>query len=1512
VKKYIYTSKKRAISLLPLCIIMVLLIINANEAKAQKNENDQVRDKAVNNVSTWVNGINQKVNTLGADTNYRAIKSQSGLVVDKQVKESNPENYNQNKKDSIKGSLERIELTNERDAKSKIFKNPDGSFTKIQSYGSINYKDDNNKWKPLDGKLKQNVNNSGLYEITQTDLPISIDVSNGKTMMALEKNKYISFGDNVELLVLDTNFNEVHRYSDNKNNINNAKDKEIKLKNIWSNIDRNQQVDYGFAKTDYILNSVPNYSVNSGYLAFEDKVEIPQGWSIVKASDGTETTIGWQGDLLILNESGQEVGRFHLPIYYDNSIASAGNENCTGSQKLTTTQKSINADAFQLGYYRISKSANKYNISVIVSLNWLLSSDRSYPVTIDPTASNTYSSGNIASCYYSTFNSVNMNVTIPNGSTVTATNSQCTYVAVSPTWRSDGWIGFLSGTNLDEGGYWYCNVSSPGTCNINGTSNSTIANGTYSNGTVPFTLKVARDYPSGSCNTTYLYVSNSTWTETVTYCTVPGVPTLTSPTNNANVQPGTTIHFTWSAPTSGDTAFTYTLYFYNGSSWQNWSAGSNTYYDLQLSEYNSASWCGTNAQWYVKATNGCGSTNSATRNLVPYPKYSGSSADYTITPTSTCQTTGAHSIVQGGAKYYSFSATAGSTYSFSTCSSDLGCGTNTTWDTYLKIYGTDGSCTVSAYNDDGGACSSGPSFINGWTCSSTGTYYLQITGYNSSAYGTYYLQYKSCTSPNASTLSSPADNANIQPGKTTHYTWNAPSTGTGPFYYRFYFYNGSSWNNWACDTNRYIDLQLLEYNSASWCGVNAQWYVKDSNSCGTNTSATRNVIPYPKYSGSTVDYTITPSSSCQTSGAHSIDEGEADYYSFNATAGNTYYFSTCSTDLSCGTNTGWDTYMKIYGTNSSCITSAYNDDGGVCTHNESFINGWTCSTTGTYYLQITGYNSSAYGTYYLQYKQTCPTLTANLTGGSSPICYNTAPAMFTATGSGGSGTYTYLWYKNGTTTGVTTQNYTAPAMTANTTIYCAVSSCGQTVNTSTYNVTINSLPNANAGNDVAICTGSNTQLSASGGSTYAWSPATGLSATNVANPIASPTSTTGYIVTVTNSNGCSATDDITVTVNSLPTADGGTNDTICNGDTTQLNASGGTSYSWSPAAGLSATNISNPYAYPTSTITYYVTVTNIYGCTATDSVVITVNSLPSANAGSDVTICVGANSQLNASGGTSYSWSPAAGLSASNIANPVASPTITTAYTVTVTNTVGCSATDDVTVVVNTLPHAQAGENVNICSGNSATLTASGGTDYHWSTSDNTASITVAPTSNTTYAVTVSNASGCSDTDNVTVHVNNTFPIAEAGANTSVCYGSSDVLTASGGILYHWNTGSNTASTNVYPIATTVYKVTVTNGDGCTDTDDVTVTVNLLPKRYSLSSSNLNCSDGSAVLITLNGSEVGVNYQLLLDGNAIGSSKAGTGGFLYFGGQTSGVYTIRGTNATTSCNDLMIGSVVKL
>jgi len=142
--------------------------------------------------------------------------------------------------------------------------------------------------------------------------------------------------------------------------------------------------------------------------------------------------------------------------------------------------------------------------------------------------------------------------------------------------------------------------------------------------------------------------------------------------------------------------------------------------------------------------------------------------------------------------------------------------------------------------------------------------------------------------------------------------------------------------------------------------------------------------------------------------------------------------------------------------------------------------------------------------------------------------------------------------------------------------------------------------------------------------------------------------------------------------------------TICPGGTVNLSSSGGTTYTWNPAATLSNANISNPVATPTGTTTYVVTASN-GACDASEPVVVTVQ-IPQANAGNDVTICEGESTPLTASGGTTYAWAPAVGLSSTTIANPVASPSVTTTYTVTVTDALGCVATDVITITVNPSP----------------------------------------------------------------------------------------------------------------------------------------------------------------------------------------------------------------------------------
>ncbi len=223
--------------------------------------------------------------------------------------------------------------------------------------------------------------------------------------------------------------------------------------------------------------------------------------------------------------------------------------------------------------------------------------------------------------------------------------------------------------------------------------------------------------------------------------------------------------------------------------------------------------------------------------------------------------------------------------------------------------------------------------------------------------------------------------------------------------------------------------------------------------------------------------------------------------------------------------------------------------------------------------------------------------------------------------------------------------------------------------------------NADAGPDVSICLGENTALSAAGGVSFAWSPTTFLSNPNISNPISSPTSTITYVVTATDVNGCIDVDSVTVTVHGLPTASAGPDLDLCVGGNINLNATGGSTYAWSPGTGLNATNIPNPIASPSQVRTYTVTVTDGNGCTDTDDVIVTVYPIPVVEVELDTVILCGLDSaQIIASGGEVYAWSPSTGLSATNIPNPIANPLVSILYVVTVTNVWGCQATGTVYV----------------------------------------------------------------------------------------------------------------------------------------------------------------------------------------------------------------------------------------
>lgn len=395
--------------------------------------------------------------------------------------------------------------------------------------------------------------------------------------------------------------------------------------------------------------------------------------------------------------------------------------------------------------------------------------------------------------------------------------------------------------------------------------------------------------------------------------------------------------------------------------------------------------------------------------------------------------------------------------------------------------------------------------------------------------------------------------------------------------------------------------------------------------------------------------------------------------------------------------------------------------------------------------------------------------------------------------------------------------------------------------TATVSVTVLALPTVSAGADAVICPGDSAQLNATGAVSYVWTPATGLSCTACPDPKAAPPSDQIYTVTGTDANGCEASDEVVVSYFAQPNIVATSDVAICTGSCTIIGASGGFSYVWSPATGLSCQLCPDPTACPTSTTMYTVVGTDQNGCQGTDSVLVTVNPNPVADAGSDETICSGESVVIGgsptASGGTApytYLWAIGATLDDPTIANPEATPGVTTSYTTTVTDVNGCEDMDTVAVTVNPLPNVDAGADQTICPGSCAQLQASGALSYTWD-NDPTLSCTscsnpmACPQATTKYYVTGTDALGCSKRDSVTVTLSGSITVTVNPPSPVICLGTSIQLTASGASTYAWAPATGLSCTNcpnpvASPTTTTTYTVIGTGGT-CADTTSVTVVV---------------------------------------------------------------------------------------
>ena len=451
------------------------------------------------------------------------------------------------------------------------------------------------------------------------------------------------------------------------------------------------------------------------------------------------------------------------------------------------------------------------------------------------------------------------------------------------------------------------------------------------------------------------------------------------------------------------------------------------------------------------------------------------------------------------------------------------------------------------------------------------------------------------------------------------------------------------------------------------------------------------------------------------------------------------------------------------------------------------------------------------------------------------------------------------------------------AFTSNETFTVTITDGGEEV-TQVISLVVNALPtpnitpteNAGTANDGIICPGDDVTLDSGvgGATTYAWSDGGG---SNQTASYTSLTANTTYTVTVTNSDGCTGTDEFEVTVDdpTVVTIDVEEDTGTPNDGGFCLNQFSGikiiatpgfTNYEWN-VAGLNTHSFSYG-AFPSTPVTtefdFTVTVTNSAGCTATASTKTTADPLPTVSATSNSPVCGGGDLELmgTGSGGTDWAWSGPDSFTSTE-QNPSISAATAAAegdYTVTLTSNLGCESTATVaTTISSASANIIASPSLGLCQGEEMIFDGGIHSSYQWLEGETTQTIafqSVAQTSTLVklFEVTVTDDSGCTAVSSVYGTFNGlpAFNVSEmdksgtADDDQIICSGDAATLTASplfnSTYSYQWSNGASTGSTEVTPSSTMVYTVTVTNESDCSDTATIAVSVN------PISSANITVS----------------------------------------------------------------------
>ena len=401
-------------------------------------------------------------------------------------------------------------------------------------------------------------------------------------------------------------------------------------------------------------------------------------------------------------------------------------------------------------------------------------------------------------------------------------------------------------------------------------------------------------------------------------------------------------------------------------------------------------------------------------------------------------------------------------------------------------------------------------------------------------------------------------------------------------------------------------------------------------------------------------------------------------------------------------------------------------------------------------------------------------------------------------------------------------------------------------------------------NNGTICVGQNFTINPNGANTYT---------IQGGNAVVSPPSNAIFTVAGTSTAGCVsqavATSSLIVNANPTITVNNGT---ICTGQNFTINPNGANTYTIQGG---------NPVVSPPSNAIFTVAGTSTAGCVsqavATSSLIVNVNPTITVNNGA---ICAGQSFTINPNGANTYTIQGA---------NAVVSPSINTTYTVIGTNTItGCRSQSFATsnLTVNPNPTVSISGASGICTGQNASLTASGATTYTWSTGSNSASIITTPTANTTYTLTGSTPQGCSSFTTQLVTVQLSLSVSIAGP-TTICYGQAANLSGLGGVTYTWNTGATTAT--VAPTLTTTTTFSLIGASGtCSNTAIKTISVTPNP-TITITGTNAICAGGSSSL-TVNGA---TTYTW---------SSGSTSASVVFSPSATSVYSVVGSYSTGCLN----------